>query len=318
MKFTITRKNTNDKFIVSSINDSKKSSKLSRAKISDAEIYKCRIIRFLDAVAATNESEKAGLSPEQLKKLSLSSKANTVANVLVEHKDEFSETNNFKELKDLFLWVLNQPNIKNQPNTKKHLFNVQRLVDKYGEYPTGAFATKAYTDLMKLIWNIINKADGLESPDSKANRASHGVTKDSMINDADKDTNEESLSKEDIKALKDLVKAIPELLALLKKSDKEEDKEDKKEDKEDKEEDKEESVLLESSDTDELDENTEEDIEEDDEIIADEDITEDLDESSMHDSAVSIGSHNSNDDDFSAENEICEYFNEYYKAQLKK
>ena len=90
MKFTITRKNTNDKFIVSSINDSKKSSKLSRAKISDAEIYKCRIIRFLDAVAATNESEKAGLSPEQLKKLSLSSKANTVANVLVEHKDEFS------------------------------------------------------------------------------------------------------------------------------------------------------------------------------------------------------------------------------------
>ena len=304
MKFTITRKNTNDKFIVSSINDSKKSSKLSRAKISDAEIYKCRIIRFLDAVAATNESEKAGLSPEQLKKLSLSSKANTVANVLVEHKDEFSETNNFKELKDLFLWVLNQPNIKNQPNTKKHLFNVQRLVDKYGEYPTGAFATKAYTDLMKLIWNIINKADGLESPDSKANRASHGVTKDSMINDADKDTNEESLSKEDIKALKDLVKAIPELLALLKKSDKEEDKE--------------ESVLLESSDTEELDENTEEDIEEDDEIIADEDITEDLDESSMHDSAVSIGSHNSNDDDFSAENEICEYFNEYYKAQLKK
>ena len=311
MKFTITRKNTNDKFIVSSINDSKKSSKLSRAKISDAEIYKCRIIRFLDAVAATNESEKAGLSPEQLKKLSLSSKANTVANVLVEHKDEFSETNNFKELKDLFLWVLNQPNIKNQPNTKKHLFNVQRLVDKYGEYPTGAFATKAYTDLMKLIWNIINKADGLESPDSKANRASHGVTKDSMINDADKDTNEESLSKEDIKALKDLVKAIPELLALLKKSDKEEDKEDKEEDKE-------ESVLLESSDTEELDENTEEDIEEDDEIIADEDITEDLDESSMHDSAVSIGSHNSNDDDFSAENEICEYFNEYYKAQLKK
>ena len=136
-----------------------------------------------------------------------------------------------------------------------------------------------------------------------------------MINDADKDTNEESLSKEDIKALKDLVKAIPELLALLKKSDKEEDKEeDKKEDKED----KEESVLLESSDTEELDENTEEDIEEDDEIIADEDITEDLDESSMHDSAVSIGSHNSNDDDFSAENEICEYFNEYYKAQLKK
>ena len=304
MKFTITRKNTNDKFIVSSINDSKKSSKLSRTKISDAEIYKCRIIRFLDAIAATNESEKAGLSPEQLKKLSLSSKANTVANVLVEHKDEFSETNNFKELKDLFLWVLNQPNIKNQPNTKKHLFNVQRLVDKYGEYPTGAFATKAYTDLMKLIWNIINKADGLESPDSKANRASHGVTKDSMINDADKDTNEESLSKEDIKALKDLVKAIPELLALLKKSDKEEDKE--------------ESVLLESSDTEELDENTEEDIEEDDEIIADEDITEDLDESSMHDSAVSIGSHNSNDDDFSAENEICEYFNEYYKAQLKK
>ena len=56
MKFTITRKNTNDKFIVSSINDSKKSSKLSRAKISDAEIYKCRIIRFLDAIAATNES----------------------------------------------------------------------------------------------------------------------------------------------------------------------------------------------------------------------------------------------------------------------
>lgn len=318
MKFTITRKNTNDKFIVSSINDSQKSSKLSRIKISDAEIYKRKIIRFLDAIAVENTSEKTGLTPEELKKRQLSSKTNTVANALALHKDEFSETTNFKELKDLVLWVLNQPNIKNQPNAKKHVIDIEAMVDKYGEYPRGAYATRAYTDLMKYIWNTILKADGLESPDSKANRTSYGVKHDSVVKDADKDNDEESLSKEDIKALKGLVKSIPELLDLLKKSDKEEDKE--KDKKEDKKEDKEESVLLESSDTEELDENTEEDIEEDDEIIGDEDldITEDLDESSMHDSAVSIESYNSNDDDFSTENEICEYFNKYYKAQLKK
>lgn len=300
MRFTITRKNTNDKYVVSSVNDSEKSTKTSKIRISDAEIYKRKIIRFLDAIS---ENE---LSPEELKTRKLSEKNNTVANAFALHKDEFKEAADFQELKDLVLWVLNQPSIKNQPNAAKHRLTIENMVDKYGENPRGRYAMVAYTELMKYIWNTMLKADGLESPDSERNRRSHGVTYDSVTCDADED--EESLSKEDIKALKSLVKSVPELLDLLKKSSDKKDKTDK-EDKDEKE-----SVLLETSETEE----SEEEPENDDEIVEDEDITEDLDESTMHDSAVMIENKNSVDDDLSKEEEICAYFNNYYASQLKK